>query len=675
MQWWNTLPGKRAICRTDMCGIAGYIDKFNQADTLVINRMLTRIHHRGPDECGIYTDKNIGIGNVRLSIIDIEGGHQPMPNEDLNLWIVFNGEIFNYIELRNELEEKGHRFRTKSDTEVLVHLYQEYGEECLSKINGQFVFSIWDKNKQEMFLARDRVGIRPLFYHHTPDLFVFGSEIKAIFEHPGVKREISFEGLAETFTFWTTITPNTVFKGIKECPPGHFIKIKNGVLQVHKYWELKFACPDNYYKGNLEDAIADFKELFKDSVRIRLRSDVPVAAYLSGGLDSSVTTAFIKEIEPDVLQTFSVGFTEDEFDESYFQNLASEFFKTKHIGFKCSTREIADNFPKVVWHSEIPLLRTSPSPMYSLSQKVRENNIKVVITGEGADELLAGYNIFKENKIRHFWAKDKKSRIRPLLLKRLYPYIEALQKANPNALKMFFGYKLDETSSPVYSHLLRWNNSSNITNHLNKEIKDQLSNFNPYSELLSSLDGKLNELDPLAKAQYIEIKIFLSGYLLSSQGDRMGMANSVEGRYPFLDYRIIEFCASLPPDFKLHILNEKVLLKKMMKGKIPEEILNRPKQAYRAPILSSFLGDEAPEYVKEILSPDSIKKTGIFDQNSVARLLSKMKSGKAYSEIDNMALTAIISTQLLNKQFIEDFKSLNTSDLIKCEIRSESNFN
>ena len=658
-----------------MCGIAGYIDKFDQAEALVINRMLTRIHHRGPDECGIYIDKNIGLGSVRLSIIDIEGGHQPMPNEDLSLWIVFNGEIFNYIELRKELEGKGHHFRTQSDTEVLVHLYDEYGKDCLSKLNGQFVFSIWDKNKQEMFLARDRVGIRPLFYHHSPELFVFGSEIKAIFEHPKVNREISFEGLAETFTFWTTITPNTVFKGIKECPPGHFIKVKNGEIKVQSYWELNFATRDNYYNGSFEDAISDFRELFKDSVRIRLRADVPVAAYLSGGLDSSVTTAFINEIEPDVLQTFSVGFTEDEFDESYFQNVASDYFNTKHISFKCTSGEVAENFPEVVWHSEIPLLRTSPSPMYSLSKKVRENNIKVVITGEGADELLAGYNIFKENKIRHFWAKNKKSRIRPLLLKRLYPYIEALQKANPNALKMFFGYKLNETDSPIYSHLLRWKNSSNITNHLSKAIQEQLSTFNPYSELLLNLNGKLNELDPLAKAQYLEIKIFLSGYLLSSQGDRMGMANSVEGRYPFLDYRIIEFCASLPPDYKMKILNEKVLLKKMMKGKIPDEILNRPKQAYRAPILSSFLGEGAPRYVKEILSAESLKKAGIFNPESVTKLLVKMNSGKAYSEIDNMAITAVISTQLLHKQFIENFNHLDQRDLIKYTFRSESNFN
>jgi asparagine synthase (glutamine-hydrolysing) len=657
-----------------MCGIVGYVDATEKACTKVLNRMLTRINHRGPDECGIYTHNNVGFGSVRLSIIDIAGGHQPMPNEDLTLWIVFNGEIFNYVELRKELEEMGHKFRTQSDTEVIVHLYEEYGEECLSKLNGQFVFSIWDKNNQELFLARDRVGIRPLYYYHNDGLFVYGSEIKAIFEHQKVPRELSEEGIAETFTFWTTISPNTVFKGVKECPPGHFIKFKNKKITIKKYWELTFATKDNYYKGSFQEAIVKFEELFEDSVRIRLRADVPVAAYLSGGIDSSITTAYIKKIEPKVLQTFSVGFTEKEFDESYYQDIASNYFNTKHISHTCSTNEIADNFPQVVWHCEAPLLRTSPSPMFSLSKKVRENNIKVVITGEGADELLAGYNIFKENKIRHFWAKDPKSRIRPLLLKKLYPYITALQNANPNALKMFFGYKLSETGSPIYSHLLRWKNSSNIKNHFSKTIQEKLAGFDPYKNLMANL-GQMDNMDPLAKAQYIEMVIFLSGYLLSSQGDRMGMANSVEGRYPFLDHRIIEFCATLPPDFKLKGLNEKVLLKKMMKGKLPEEILNRPKQAYRAPILSSFLGTGAPAFVMELLSEGALLDAGIFNPDSVERLLAKMNSGKAYSEIDNMALTAILSTQLLHKQFIKEFKYLDNKELINFTLQTEENYN
>lgn len=657
-----------------MCGIAGYFDKNLKANTQIVNRMLTRIHHRGPDECGIYTNNNVGLGSVRLSVIDIAGGQQPMPNENLNLWIVYNGEVFNYIELRNELERKGHNFRTQSDTEVVIHLYEEYGEKCLSMLNGQFAFTIWDKNKNELFVARDRVGIKPLFYYHSTGLFVFGSEIKAIFEHPKVSRSILAEGINETFTFWSTITPSTVFENIKECPPGHYIKVSSRGIEVAKYWQLTFATKQNYFQGSFEDAVAKFDLLFHDAVKIRLQADVPVAAYLSGGIDSCVTTSYIKKISPNTLKTFSIGFAEKEFDESYFQNIASEYFNTSHTGFKCTAKEIAENLPKVVWHCEIPLLRTSPSPMYSLSKLVHNNNIKAVITGEGADELLAGYNIFKENKIRHFWSKYPDSRIRPLLLKKLYPYIPALQNANSNVLRMFFSYKLEETSSPIYSHLLRWKNTSNINRHLSLQMLDKLSSFNPYSNLLNNLNGNLEKLDPLAKAQFIEMSVFLSGYLLSSQGDRMGMANSVEGRYPFLDHRVIEFCASLPPDYKLKGLNEKVLLKTLMKGKLPFDILNRSKQAYRAPVVNCFLGEEAPEYVKEVLSPESLREANIFNPNSVSGLLRKMNSGKAYSEIDNMAITAIITTQLLYKQFIKEFRHLNSSELIDYNFRSELNY-
>ncbi|WP_321373651.1 asparagine synthase (glutamine-hydrolyzing) [uncultured Draconibacterium sp.] len=657
-----------------MCGIAGYFDSANLAKPIIVNRMLSRIQHRGPDECGIYLNEHIGFGNVRLSIIDIENGKQPLPNEDKSLWIVFNGEIFNYVELRRELKSKGHFFRTHSDTEVIIHLYEEYGEKCLSKLNGQFAFSIWDKRKKEIFLARDRIGIRPLFYYNATNLFVYGSEIKAIFEHPEVKRKISVEGIAETFTFWTTISPNTVFEGIKECPPGHFIKYKNGKIIIQKYWELNFATEGHYYQGSFEEAQAEFNELFRDSIKIRLRADVPVAAYLSGGIDSSATTAYIKEISPDILQTFSIGFTEKEFDESHFQNLASAYFKTKHTSFKCTPNEVAENFPKVIWHCEMPLLRTSPSPMFSLSKKVKENNIKVVITGEGADELLAGYNIFKENQIRHFWSKFPDSNIRPLLLKKLYPYIPALQSASPNVLKLFFGYKLLETDSPIYSHLLRWRNSSIINRHLHPNILEKLSSFNPYSAILKNLNGEMKNMDSLAKAQYLETIVFLSGYLLSSQGDRMGMANSVEGRYPFLDHRLVEFCCSLPPEYKLKGLNEKVLLKAVMKGRLPDEIIKRSKQAYRAPILNSFLGESAPDYIKSNLCKNALESTGIFNSESVSKLLNKMSSKKECSEIDNMSLTAILSTQLLHKLFIKEFTYVKKSELIPCTIRSENEF-
>ncbi|MEA1897360.1 MAG: asparagine synthase C-terminal domain-containing protein, partial [Bacteroidota bacterium] len=340
------------------------------------------------------------------------------------------------------------------------------------------------------------------------------------------------------------------------------------------------------------------------------------------------------------------------FDESSYQRIVIDYLKTKHSGVQCSSEEIANVFPEVIWHSETPILRTSPAPMYLLSNSVRENNYKVVITGEGADEMFAGYNIFKETTIRSFWAKQPNSKIRPLLLQKLYPYIPQLSE-RPGALKFFFGYKLTETDSPFYSHLLRWHNTARINSFLSDEIKGQLEDYDPLTELNKKIPEEFSNWSLLSKAQWLETSIFMSGYLLSSQGDRMAMANSIEGRYPFLDHRIIEFAATLPADYKLHGLNEKFLLKKLMQGKLPDSIIKRSKQAYRAPIQSAFLSKNAPEYVKHLLSPAYTKKAGLFNPDSVSAFLSKLKKTANSSEVENMILTAILSTHLLYFQFIE----------------------
>ncbi len=640
-----------------MGGIAGFISEHKKADIQIIKRMLSLIRHRGSDDCNIFIDNNIATGSKGLCEADSDNNSQYASVKNHNLTVSFSGRIFNYPELKSELEKKGYRFITLDSEELIIYLYSEYGKDCVNKLNGQFAFSIWDKTKQELFLTRDRIGILPLFYYLSSDLFVFGSEVKALFGHPDVKPEFCVNSLSEVFTFWATVSPNTVFRGIKECPPGHYMLIKNGKAKIIKYWDLKFSEPGNYFRGSFDDAVSEFDTVFSDSVKLRLRTDIEIGAYLSGGIDSATITQYIKSARPGNLQTFSVGFSEKEFDESEYQKIVSNYLQTRHTGYNITSFEIAENFPRAIWHCETPLLRTSPVPMFKLSQRVKEHNINIVLSGEGADELLAGYNIFKENKIRRFWAKDKNSKIRPLLLSRLYPYIKALNNANPNALKLFFGYKLEETDSPVYSHLLRWNNTSSIKNHFNSEIKEKIKLTDPYQSVMNMLGSEMNFFDPLSKAQYIEMKIFLSGYLLSSQGDRMSMANGVEARFPFLDHRVIEFSNTLPPDYKLRGLNEKVLLKRMMKGKLPEEIINRPKQPYRAPVLNSFLGKQSPEYINEILSPEFLKESNIFNPDSVVRLLLKMNSGKAYSEIDNMALTAIISTQLLYYMFIKNFNN------------------
>ena len=657
-----------------MCGIAGvynYPLSDEPSYEIHMKRMLSVIQHRGPDETGIYLGENIGLGSVRLSIVDLSTGQQPLSDESGNYWIVYNGEVFNYPELRADLEKKGVRFKTTCDTEIVVQMYATYGAGCLKYFNGQFAFCIWDKIKQELFLARDRVGIRPLFYWSQNQSFAFCSEIKGIFTLDKVERILDPESLAQVFTFWTTLTPHTPFKGIYELPPGHHMLVKNGNIHIERYWSMEFPSTFNSVSSNVTQKAEELEELLKDSVRIRLMADVPVGAYLSGGLDSSVTTALIHEIDPGVLNTFSIGFKEKAFDETAFQQECAKYFDTRHTAFECTSDEIAEQFEKTIWHTEFPLLRTSPTPMFLLSKKVRDSNIKVVITGEGADEILAGYNIFKEAKIRRFWAKEPNSTSRPKLLSKLYPYLPMMKDSNSLALKMFFGYKLGETDDPLYSHLLRWHNTSRIKTYFSKDFTSTIKEYDPLGGVYSSLPENFMNWSDLAKSQFLESTIFMSGYLLSSQGDRMGMGNSVEGRFPFLDYRLIEFSAKLPDRYKLNCLNEKFLLKKMSVGKIPESITKRSKQAYRAPIASSFFSAHAPSSINEILSETSIKEFGIFDSVKVQSLIRKIKNKTNMSEMDQMAIAGILSTQLLYKLFIMNTVAPDSGSLTNLRIIKE----
>jgi asparagine synthase (glutamine-hydrolysing) len=650
-----------------MCGIAGIIDySGKEINSSVIEEMLRTFSYRGPDESGIYISQVAAIGNVRLSIIDLAGGQQPLSDPTGRFWIVFNGEIFNYPELRKLLINKGHIFKTQSDTEVLVQLYATYGKECLSMLNGQFAFAIWDKNEEELFVARDRIGIRPLFYNFSQNIFSFASEIKSLFIQPRISREFCIKNLSQIFTFWTTITPDTAFKDIYELSPGHFLTYNKKGIKIGKYWDLQFNDTDNSMP--LNKALESFHELFYDAVKIRLRADVEVAAYLSGGIDSSSTVAYIKDIEPGILNTFSIGFADKDYDESSYQNEAVAYLNTRHRSITCTSEEISQCFPKVIWHTETPVTRTAPAPMFLLSGLVRKNNIKVVITGEGADEMLAGYDIFKEAKIRRFWASQPDSDLRPRLLTKLYPYLPQMKQANPAILKMFYGYKLEDIDNPYYSHLLRWNNSNHIKKHFSEKIKSELTGYSPLDSLDKKIPEGFDKWDYLEKSQWLETTIFMSGYLLSSQGDRMAMANSVEGRYPFLDYRVIEFCNKLPSDFKLNILNEKYLLKKLMKNKIPESIIKRSKQAYRAPIKNAFFLKNRPDYVREMLSPGYFKKAGIFDFDSISNLLLKIERTGSATEVEDMITASVLSTHLLYNQFIENFDISKSPDLANLKI-------
>jgi asparagine synthase (glutamine-hydrolysing) len=641
-----------------MCGIAGIwnLKSKQPIERVFLERMVASLHHRGPDDHGVYIANDVGLGHTRLSIVDLSGGHQPMCNEDGSIWVVFNGEIYNHPELRADLEQKGHTFKTHSDTEVILHLYEEVGEDCVKAFNGQFAFALWDSRRRELLLARDRMGVRPLFYALHRGQLLFASEIKALFEHPSLPRRIDPIAIDQIFTMWFQLPPRTGFLGVSELPPGHTMTVSEQGTRIHRYWGMEFPTfnesqhasshPDKWYADRL-------MELLDDAVRIRLRADVPVGSYLSGGLDSSVITALAKHRIKDHLKTFSIRFEAAGFDETSFQSIVVNHLGTQHHPFLCRNADIGESFQAAVWYMERPVIRTAPVPMMLLAKGVREAGIKVVLTGEGADEILAGYDIFKEAKIRRFWAQNPQSRFRPLLLRRLYPYLSGIQNQASAYLTAFFGRGLEETTDPFYSHRPRWQTTSLLKGLYSETMREMLNGYDPIDELRQQLPAEFSTWHPLSQAQYLEAAYLLPGYILSSQGDRMAMAHSVEGRYPFLDHRVIEFAASIPPHLKLRRLREKHILREGTHHLLPETILNREKQPYRAPDHTAFISDgKALDYVEEQLSPEAVREPGIFAANPVQALLTKCRRQGNLGIRDGMALVGSLSVQLLYQQFI-----------------------
>lgn len=648
-----------------MCGISGIVNFQNKEDQeTILGPMLRSMQHRGPDAAGIYLSEHAGLGHARLSIIDLGGGHQPIHNETKTIWIVFNGEIFNYPELRSDLIKRGHHFYTNSDTEVIVHLYEEHGTDLFEKLNGQFAIAIWDQNQNRLLLARDRMGIRPLFYHQNGPRFHFASEIKAILTDSRVPRRLDRQTLCDIFTCWTPVDPLTAFEGIYQLPPGHWAIFSPKGLQIERYWQMDFTESAENVRS-LESWGQEMQALLLDAARIRLRADVPVGAYLSGGIDSTYISTLVKKHFNNQLHTFSVQFSDKRYDESSFQQVAIEAIGTDHQAIQCRDEDIGDLFPVVVWHAEVPMIRTAPAPLMMLSRLVRKNDYKVVLTGEGADEIFAGYNIFKEATIRRFWAKHPDSTLRPYLLKRLYPYIFNSQSGLPNAfLFNFFKKGLDQVSSPTYSHLVRWQNTIQIKGFFNPETLSDGTDLNTFIDRIEKqLPSSFMSWSHLSQAQYLESTLFLSNYLLSSQGDRMAMANSVEGRYPFLDHRVVELAARIPSKLKLNGLTEKYILKQIAREQVPLELVDRSKQPYRAPISRCFMCSSPPDYVPELLSESALKQAGYFHPQKVQRLVNKCRQqdGRLASERENMALVAILSTQLLDHQYIQSFPDFSGS--------------
>lgn len=654
-----------------MCGIGGIVnfsDRHDPPSLEILRSMVGAIRHRGPDEFGVYRDVRAGLGHARLSIVDLSTGQQPLSNEDDTLWIIFNGEIFNFIELRQELEKLGHTFRTHSDTEVIVHAYESWGVDCFERFNGQWALALWDSEAKSLILSRDRIGVRPLYIHEHEGRLWFASEVKAIFADPSVPREIDVRGLAQTFKYWAPIAPTSLYIGIEELPPGSTrIYRSDGTRQDIRYWRPTYNEKKVGY-SSLAEATDLLREKLTRATQIRtLRADVPVGSYLSGGLDSSLIARLGREAKAGTFQTFSIRFEDAEFDETDYQRVMAATIDSNHREVVVTKNDIASVFPDVIRHTERPILRTAPAPLYLLSQLVRDSGIKAVLTGEGADEMLAGYDLFREAKIRMFWANQPASKVRPSLFDQLYPYlVRSPQQARGMALE-FWKRGLDRSSLPGFSHDPRWMTTSSLQRFFSAETRSCLESNAP-CEYLETLPPEFAKWDPLAQAQFIEVETLLSSYLISSQGDRMLMAHSVEGRFPFLDADVMEFCNSLPAQYKLNGLNEKFILKKVASGIVPEKIIRRSKQPYRAPDAVSFFGKHAPEYVEDLLSEQALRDNGLFDTNVVKGLHAKCRQRAANSDVvfsntDNMGLVGILSTQLVVDQIIRNNESRTGRDI------------
>lgn len=646
-----------------MCGIAGIVALSAAAASPsreALLRMAGSLAHRGPDERGLYRDKRAGLAHARLSIVDLSSGQQPLADTSGTTWIVFNGEIFNYVELREKLIALGHRFRTRSDTEVVIHAYRAWGEAAFERMNGQWAVAIWDSLAGRLVLSRDRFGICPLHFCEHAGRLYFASEVKAIFAaEAAVPRAFDPTGIDQTFTLWTVVPPQGVFQGVSEVRPGHVRIYENGTVRERAFWKPSYpgvSSSHHEFAGSLDDAVDKVRSALQSATSLRIeQADVPVGCYLSGGLDSSLVAMLGRGIAGNRFQTFSLRFDDAEYDETRYQRLVAGATGSEHHEVVVSRNDIADIFPEVIYHTERPILRTAPAPLLLLSRLVRKHGIKVVLTGEGADEMFAGYDLFREGKVRRFWGRQPESTRRARLLERLYPYLTRSPVHQQAMARQFFGRDIQAYDGPGFAHDTRWRTTSAVKRLFSADMRAETERRNTVSELLARLPAEFSGWGPLAQDQYLEVQTLMSGYLLSSQGDRMLMANSIEGRFPFLDDDVVELANSLPAEYKLRVLDEKHVLKRVAKPILPAEVVARKKQPYRAPNALCFIADDAPAYVREALSEAAVREANVFDPKSVARLLGKCQARTVDGDLsnsDNMALVGVLSTQLLHQQFI-----------------------
>lgn len=634
-----------------MCGIIGILSKNPDiiSNQETIKKMTSSLEHRGPDAWGIFNSQNMYLGHTRLSIIDIQGGNQPMITD--RYVISFNGEIFNYIELRDELKAKGCTFQTASDTEVIIKLIDTYGPSGIPKLNGQFAFLLWDRVNKKLLICRDRYGMQPLYHLSFQGSHYFASEMKAFDQIPGFKRSFNMEQLLIHGYFWNTLADKTVYQNIRSIRSGTYeIFSLDGTSSINRYYELGESQGKS--PNSLTKAIDEFSSLLEDSVKLRLRSDVPVANYLSGGIDSSVITYLTSLYNMKQFKTFSIGFEDKDFDESIYQLEMVKKVNSNHYQEVVTYNSLNENLLKAVYHFERPVFRTAPIPLFLLSNAVKNNGYKVVLSGEAADEILWGYDAFKELKLMQFWKRRPQSEIRPLLIKKLYPHLRHF--ADPRRfglMKMYYEGFLNSFENDLVGLNVRLSNNQIVSNYINKEYSFSIESENLLQQVQNVLPENFGTWSILQKNQFLEMKTLLSGYLLSSQGDRMSMSHGVEARYPFLDHRLVEKLFYFKDEFKLNGFSQKYLLRKAFESVLPSSILNRPKMPYQAPDLRSFMKQGSlTELASDFLSERKVKEAGIFDPKMVNRFLAKV-SRSPLDQIgyrDNMLITFILTTHICN---------------------------
>ena len=628
-----------------MCGLAGVVRPKEDGPPvreISLRRMARAIRHRGPDGFGLAVERGAGFVSTRLAIFDIPGGWQPLEAAAGDDLLVYNGEVYNHPELRSELEARGESFATSCDTEVVLRLLERDGPEALDRLNGQFAFAWWQPGERRLTLVRDRFGVRPLHFAHLSDgSLVFGSEAKALFASGELLAAPDLDGIDDVFTLWGPRPPRTAFAGISQLRPGSLLVWERGrIVEERAWWRPAY--------GQAQEANGDLSEVLRESVRLRLRADVPVGAYLSGGLDSSLIAALAQAEIGTRLRTFSIAFKDPRYDERAHQESVARMLGTDHHVVEAGPAEIAESFPAVVRHAETPLVRTAPVPLFLLARDVRAHEISVVITGEGADELFWGYDLFKEVALRELHRSDPERALG--LLEGLYPYLGPAGARRGPAWQRFL-LETGSSEDPLSSHLTRAAATATVKALYRPELAGEIGDGSSLARLRGELPVAFDRWSSLERAGWLELATLLEPYLLAAQGDRVAMAHGVEGRFPFLDHRVFTHAAALPADRKLSGLDDKVALREIASGLLPPEIAARPKLPYRAPEVVPFFAPGAPDWVEESLSPAALAETGIWDSERVGGLLKRCRAGRATGVREGMALIGVLSTQLWHDAF------------------------